>query len=1043
MKEVVQKRLLIIRSVDNQKGKLKTRLQWPITFMLLLMAFIGYTQQTVTGTVKDASDNTPLVGVSIIVKGTTTGAITNIDGRYTVNVPSPSSTLIFSFTGFTAQEVVVGPKNQIDVILKTDEKMLSEVVVVGYTTKKKGEVTGSVSTINATTLETLPSTNLTKSLAGRVSGLTIVDRGGYPGANDAAAVTLLIRGQSTLNNNAPLIVIDGVPSNSFSFLSPNDIESFTVLKDAAAAIYGARAANGVILITTRRGADGKPRFSFTTTNSLSTFAKLPQMMNSYQYATYKNEYDARNGNPLVYTKDDIANFQSGTDPIKYPTTNWYGLTMANYAPETRNNLSISGGNDKVKYFISGNYNNQIGQYASRDIGFRQYQIRTNLDVTLHKYIKLGVDLFASSDKRYEPGVDKGFIHKQLQVTLPNRVGQYPNGLYGFAAENGANPAVMASSASGFRNQNNYELRGRTTLDINLDWITPGLALRGTATSTLVNAYTKQFNNTWTVYDLNVATGEYLPLNGFNFNSGNYLSVRDTYYKSNDTYLSAQMLYNRTFGDHTLGGFVAFEQIDGKFGGFNAYKRDLVSADHPDLFAGGATGQTSSGEETQYGRLNYFGSMSYDYKKKYLIDLTLRRDGSSNFAKGNRFGTFPGAQVAWVVTKESFMNGVSSWLNTLKIRASWAIMGNDRVPGFQYLTKYNYGGTISASYGNYYIFGENPILANAFYNSNAPNPDITWELADNKNIGADFSLFNHKLSGTFNYFYQKRTDILARRNASIPDYTALQLPQENIGKVNSYGYEIELNYNKKVGDFTYNLGGNYTNARNKVVYLDEAANVPEWRKQEGHPMNAYLIYPTDGIFKNDEDVANTPVKLAGTKPGDVKYVDIDGNGKIDGNDIIRKYTSPVPPIQYGIFGGANYKGFGFTFVFQGSLGAETEVFFDNEGNRPAFLFSERWTPENTNADYPRAFALSDIYNSKPSNIWLRNANYLRLKNIEFSYSIPSSKTKFGDIRVFINGTNLLSIDKMGGFDPEMSRYYNFTDGLYSALKTFSLGANIQF
>lgn len=1002
-------------------------------------------QLTVSGTVKDNAGR-PLTGVTVSVKGVSQVTTTNAKGQYTIaNVPE-NATLVFSFVGRKTQEVPVAGLSTIDVVLEEDAKSMDDVVVVGYSTKKRGEVTGSVSTINSETIEKTSGTNLTKSLAGLAPGLIVNDRGGYPGAGDADAVSILIRGKSTLNNNAPLFVVDGVPSNSISFLAPTDIASITVLKDGAAAIYGARAANGVILVTTKRGKSGKPQFEFNATQTLSAFTRVPEYMDSWQYATYNNETNARYGNPLRFTADDIQKFRAGNDPINYPNTDWYDLTMREWAPESRYGLSARGGSENMKYFVGANTFNQTGQFASNALKFQQHQIRGNVDLKVNKFVDFGVDLFGSVAKRKQPGSNIGRIYKHLTVNLPTSVGQFPNGLYGVGAENGNNPRVMSSSASGFDNQSNSELRARFTSKIDLSFLLKGLSANGTATFTQRKSDGKLFHNTWDTYRYNANTQTYDRVPGFDFTTGNFLSLEESFDKYDEEYYSGQLNYAGTFGDHSVSSFVAFEQISGRSRNFSAYKRDLISADHPDLFAGGDAGAQSTGSSNEFGRLNYFGSVSYDFRKKYLIDFTLRRDGSSNFGEGNQFGTFPGVSAGWVISKESFMESTGNWLNMFKLRASWALMGNDRVPAFQYLTRYNFGGTPNALYGNYYIFGETPARVNTFLSANVPNPDITWEMADMKNVGLNFGLFKNKLTGDFNYFYQKRTDILVQRNASVPAYTALILPQENIGKVNSYGFELELTYRNRTGDINYYVGGNLTQAKNRVIFLDEAANVPEWRKREGRPLDSYVIYPSDGLFKDQEDVDKTVAKLAGTKPGDVKYIDTDGDGAITANDQIRKFSSAVPEIQYGVFGGLEYKGFELTVLFQGQANAEIPILFDGEGSRPQFLFDQRWKPENPNARYPRAYISSDVYNARLSDVWLHNAAFVRLKNVELAYTFPTEKVKIAGIKVFVRGTNLLTFDKIKHLDPEASTYTtqnSFSGGDYGPLKTVSFGANIQF
>lgn len=1002
----------------------------------------------VSGSVSDADG--PLPGVNVVVKGTSTGSVTDFDGNYSISIENTNAVLVFSYIGYSTKEVAAGNQTTLNVILETDASGLDEVVVIGYGTRTRGELTGAVSTIKSEELERASSNNLTKSLAGKVPGLVINDRGGYPGEN---RVSVLVRGQSTLNNNAPLIIIDGVPSDSFSFLAPSDIASLTVLKDAAAAIYGARAANGVILITTKRGKSGKAKISVSHSQQIQAFTRIPRMMNSYQYATYQNEYDTRNGNPIKFTDDDIAKYQAGGDPINYPDTNWYDLSMNSWSNQTRSSLSVSGGSENIKYFVNGDMLDQGGLYKSGDLGFKQYQIRSNLDIKINDRIKLGVDLYGLSGKRIEPGVNRGFIYKHLTVTLPTEVGQYPNGLYGIAAEDGANPAVMSSFAGGFNDQRNTQFRSRFNLDIDLGFITEGLDFNAKAILTRNNNDSKLFTRPWTVYGYNPNTETYDPEAGFNFSTGNYFAVTDRFSKSTEEYFSGQLNYNRTFGDHTVRGFVAVEQIEGRSRFIQAYKRDLVSGEHPSLFAGGADGQTSDGASAQYGRLNYFGSLSYNYKKKYLIDFTLRRDGSDLFASGKQFGTFPGVQAAWNISKESFMESTQGWLDNLKLRASWSKIGNDRVPRYQYLQSYIFGGNADgARLRNYYIFGESPGQVNTFYNPRTPNPDITWETAVNQNVGLTFAMFNNKLNGDVNYYWGDRSDILTQRAAEIPDFAALTLPDENIGIVDNWGYELELNYADDINkDFSYSIGGNIANNQNKIKYLAEAADVPEWRKQEGHSLNSFLVYPTDGLYKTQAEVDADPAAQAGSLPGDIKYLDTDEDGSISGNDRVRRYTSNIPEITFGINAAIKYKNFDLNVLFQGQANAEISVFFDNTGNRNAYLFEQRWTPDNINARYPRAYERNDSFNARSSaingttaDIWLHDASFIRLKNLQIGYNISKSAIKFADVRIYLRGSNIFTWDKLKDLDldPEMTEYRGFEEGLYQPLKTWTLGVNIN-
>lgn len=434
---------------------------------------INTQQRTITGSVSDEMG--PMLGVSIVVKGTTTGTTTDFDGNYSIAVDNDATVLVFSYIGYKAQEVTVGSKSTINITLETDAENLEEVVVLGYTTRKKGEVTGSVSSIKSEDIEKTSNKDLAKSLAGKVSGLIVNDRGGYPGST--GDVSLLIRGKSTLNNNSPLILIDGVVSGSFSQLSPQDVASITILKDGAAAIYGARAANGVILVTTKRGKSGKPKINISSSYNLSSFSVKPSLMSSEQYAIYENEITDRLGQAPRFTQEQIDKYASGTDPLNFPSTDWSDLTFARTSPESRNTISISGGNEDVKYFVSGDFIKQVGLFKSGDLKFKQNQVRSNLDIKLTDDIKIGVDISGRFGNTQEPGVDAGFIYKHIYTNEPTQAGIYPNGLPGWGGENGANPYVMSSNQSGFLKRIDNTLRGRFSFDWDLNKITPGLSFK--------------------------------------------------------------------------------------------------------------------------------------------------------------------------------------------------------------------------------------------------------------------------------------------------------------------------------------------------------------------------------------------------------------------------------------------------------------------------------------------------------------------------------------------------------------------------------------
>ena len=1035
----------------KQRNLLFFKTWWTCLSLMFVFNF-SFGQIKVTGTVTDADDKTTLIGVNIIVKGTSEGTTSDFDGNYSIEVPSENSVLVFSYTGYPTQEITVGNKRVIDFAFKASSTALDEVVVVGYTTRKRGELTGSVSTINAETIERTANKDVVKSLAGKVTGLIVSDRGGYVGSTND--VTLLIRGKSTLGNNTPLILIDGIPSNTFAHLSPQDIESLSILKDGAAAIYGARAANGVILITTKRGKEGAPKINVSSAYSLSSFSNRPNLMSSEQYAIYRNEAADRNGIPMPFSTDDISKYAAGTDPL-YPSTDWADATFADYQPEWRNTISISGGSDKVKYFVSGDYINQVGLFKSGSQNWDQYQVRSNIDVKLHDKFSIGLDLSGQFADRNAPGVGESFIYKHIYTNEPGEVSVHPNGLNAWGGENGANPLIMSGDEGGFVKRKDRNLRSRISYNWDLGGVVDGLSVRGFTGIRNWNTDTKTWYTPWTVYTFQQGTNEYIQQKGFS-QQGAVNSLRERAWQFNELMLNTTIHYDKSFGDHSFKSFVGTERFTSNTREFWAQRQDFPSNNVPELFAGSDEGQISNGFSAESARLNYFGSVSYDYKKKYFLDVTVRHDGSNNFGPGNRFGTFPSVAAAWSIGNESFMEGTSGWLNALKLRASWALMGNDRIAPFQWQTRYNFGNTNpNTPFPNYYTFGVNGVRYNGYASSTVPNPDVTWETADMKNIGLSFAILDYKLTGDINYFYQKRTDILGTRNASIPVAAGLTLPQENFGEVDNFGLELELGWNDKIGNVNYNLGFNFTQARNKIIFLDEAADVPDGLKREGFSIDSYVVYPTNGIFNDEAEVEATAVTLGGTKEGEPIYIDTNDDGVINAADRIRIHSSNVPEIQYGILGGLSYKGFDFSFLLQGQAKAEMLVFFDQSGALPEYVFTERWTPDNRDARYPRAFQQDDSFSGNQSgnagnfqgaDLWLHDASFLRLKEVELGYSFSKEQVRVGNLRVYFRGLNLLTMFSEVydlGLDPEAVGYNNFRNARTPSLKSYSFGLNLTF
>ncbi|MEO7047454.1 MAG: TonB-dependent receptor [Ferruginibacter sp.] len=1005
-----------------------------ITVLLFLFSVSTLSAQSVkiSGVVKTSGEE-PITDVSVKVKNSEIGTLTDANGRFSLEVPGNQSFLVFTHVGFIEKSVIVGNKKAFDVIMDENASGLSEVVVVGYGKKTRGELTGSVATLSGKVIEESSQPNITQALQGKIPGLIINNRGGIPGSDDA---TIFIRGKSTLGDNSPLIIIDGVPRGSFGHLSPNDIESISVLKDASAAIYGAQAANGVILITTKRGRSGENNIRLSSNYGVSGFTKLPQYMNSLEYATWENEIADRYGQVKLWSDEDLQKFKDGSDPLVHPNTNFYKEVFRDWAPQLHQNVSASGGSEKVQYFISADYLHQDGLYRSNDLKYDQYQIRSNINSQVTKNLNIGFDLMGRVENQHSTANSVSTIMPFIaNWAFPYNTGYYPNGLPGVGGPQGQNPVIISSDKAGWVENNNKIFQSKLSFNLKLGWITKGLALNGYGAFDYTINGNEIFHNIWTVYQYNKLTGNYDPQGGQDQDVGNTRTLTQANNFSQSQLYHLRINYARSFGQHNLSGFIAYEQQTGTGQTLSAFRRDLISGEKVELFTGGQSQITNNGVSSETGRVNYFGSFSYDYMRKYLVDFSVRRDGSFNFPQGKRFGTFPGVSAGWNISQEPFMASTQKWIDNLKIRASWAKLGNDRIPQFQYLTQY--------ALNSYYIFGESRRREDGFTITNTANPRVTWEVAETKNIGLDANLWKGGLSMSIDYFSSDRSQILITRTASVPDYTALSLPFENLGKVNNRGVELSLNHQGHLKELSYNIGGNFTYNNNKVIFLDEPKNVTSYRAQEGHPMDSWVVYKTDGLYKSQDEIDKSP-HFQGTKPGDIKYVDVNGDGVITGDDKIRKYTSPIPKIQFGFNVGMKYKQFEFSAFFSGQAKAETMILFLDGGNKPEYLFKDRWTENNTNAKYPRAYPRVDIYNTQTSDFWLASSSFVRLNNVELAYNFPSnwlSKINFKGIRYYIRGVNLLTIGMIKGqFDPEINTQ---NAGYYPQQKMIITGIDVNF
>jgi TonB-linked SusC/RagA family outer membrane protein len=1002
------------------------------TILALLILFLSpvnaQTKEQIKGMIRNDKGE-PVSGVTIQEKGVQNGTVSGEDGRFTITVSSNKSMLTISHTGFVPVEIRIGNNHSLDITITPEGKALNEVVVVGYGSQKKATLTGAVASVKGTDISQSSSANVSNAIAGRVPGVIANNRSGRPG-DDAS--TLLIRGFNSFGGGtSPLIVVDGIPDRDFSRINPADIENITVLKDASAAIYGVRSANGVILVTTKRGKTGNPGIQYDGSYSIQQLTRLPEIVNAWQYMTYYNEI-----NPNTYAQADIDKYKAGNDP-DYISTDWMNEVFRKNAPQTAHSLSVSGGTENVKYYFSGQYLDQASNFNNSTEHYKQFNIRSNIDARISKNLKVNLDIAARNENRRYPTTGVSSILHETRSLYPFIPVRWPDGSLSAGVANGRNPVILVTDAPGYDKIKNYIINPQAGFDWQLPFITQGLSVSGYASFDLNLRTEKIFNKPWDAYSYNKTTGAYT-----NQKSSTAITsiTQDDQLTNANTYF-IKMAYDRQFGRHGINAFAGYEQTSSNYAQTYAFRNNLLSDQIDQIFTGSAEGQLATGASAQDGRASYLGRVAYNFDSKYLAELSFRYNGSFNFPTDNRWGLFPAVSAGWRISEEKFFRDNIHFINQLKLRGSWGKMGSDAVAQYLFLTRYQL-----VTNKNYYTyFGDDYALASALTLSSTPNTNITWEQQDTKNIGLDASFLDNKLNIGIDYFRYLRKDILAQRSASIPLYSGMGLPAENIGKSLNRGVDLSVLYNNHADALSYSIGANLTYAKSKVLFRDEAANVPEWQKSEGHPIDSWLVYETKGVYHTQKEVDES-VHLPGADPGDLWIKDVDGNGTITSNDKVRKFESATPKMVYGITLGAAYKGFAINMLFSGQAMAKQLILSQMQGSLiapPQWLYDGRWTAENPISQYPKAFNSNDSYNSIYADFWLKSAAFLRLKTFEISYNIPSkvySRLGITNFRVYASGYNLLSFDHMKqyGIDAETN---NITGVNYPQTRMFRFGINI--
>lgn len=1000
-------------------------------------------EQLVSGKVT-SSDGESLPGVNIVLKGTTEGTITDADGNYSINVPSENSVLVFSYIGYTREEITVGSQTVINLTMMPDITSLQEIIVVGYGEQRKETLTGSVSNIKGEEITKSPSSNVSANLAGRLPGLIVNQRSGEPGRDDP---NILIRGNGTFSTrpermgevNSPLVIVDGVPRALMSRLNPEDIESISVLKDASAAIYGARAANGVILITTKRGKQGKPVFDFSYNHAFQRPTKIPEVLDAATYAQVANEAAWYRRDPDVdftppYSDEVIRQYADGSDPVRYPNTNWLDEVMKPYSTQQKINLSANGGTEDVRYFLSFGATTQDGAFRNDPTKFEQYNMRVKVDVNLTENLNIGANLSAILNDRQFSSVatdqEVWVNFKNIYQANPTLVARYPNGLIG-PGRLGENPLLL--NQRGYFQRDDNPIFSTFTATYKIPFI-EGLKVDASYNYDLSNQQEKRWRLPYFFHEYNTDTQEYERRQGTGIASP---ELSDRYQRWENQLYNIRLNYTRTFGEHNIGVLIGTEQQEDRYSTVQAGRRNYVSPalDHINQGSDDPDDKENSGTAGLSGYINYFGRFNYDFGGKYLAEFLFRYDGSQKFPKEGRYGFFPGVSLGWRLSEESFIRDNFDFVNQLKLRGSYGQIGNDRVSAYQHFQKFTFQ-------DNYYFGGG---VYPGVRPGVMPNPNITWETAEKLDIGLEGMFWNGLFGFEYTLWWEKRSDILVPRNLSVSNVFGFPgLPDENIGEVDNHGFELSLTHKNTIGDLNYQVTANTAFARSEIIYMDEAPPAEPYISQTGMPVGTGLYYKADGIFNTQEELDAYP-HLPNTQLGDIKLVDLNEDDVIDDRDQFRFNYSNTPEYVFGLNFDFNYKNFDLNLFFQG----QTNVYnYDDEfpalgnaafDNALVERAKDRWTVDNPDGTMPRADSNSPGNNT----MYLFDATFVRLKSVELSYSLPQeiiSKVGLNNARLYVSGFNLLTWAKeIKWSEPEAGGRMLH----YPQLRVINLGVNVKF
>lgn len=1023
-----------------------------VILLLLLFPVLLFAQErTITGKVTEIS-GTGIPGVSIVLKGTSTGTVTGADGQYSIAKIPENSVLTFSFIGMKTQEIPVEGRTSINVTMTADAIGIEEVIAVGYGTQKKVTLSGAVSSIKSEEIIASKNQNVQNMLTGKLAGVRVVQKTSEPGVFNNQ---FDIRGFG-----APLIVIDGVPRGDIQRIDPNEIESISVLKDASAAVYGVRAANGVVLVTTKKGDKGAPKLSYSMYYGLQVPAEVLKPLGAIDRMILFNERSMRSiSNPnLTFSDEEFEKFYNGTRT----STDWYDAVMRDYAPQQQHNINLTGGADRIDYFVNLGFLDQEGFWKSDDLNYNRYNMRANLNAKVTDRINFSLKVNGILDNRNAPNSDAWTIYKTLWRTVPDEP-IYSNNTPPFYQKMAADidnvVAMTKSDVSGFEKRNTKIFNSSMDLSYDVPGI-KGLVVKGLFSYDTRISDNSNYSKSYNEYRYDSASEAFTAI------TKNAPTKLDrSYGVSNRTLYQFSLNYAQTFAaKHNINTLLLLESANSKSD--NIFAAREFSIPLPYLFAGNAENQVGTANTngiSEYASNGLVGKLTYDYYGKYLLDLNFRYDGSSKFPKNKQWGFFPGGSIGWRISEEPFLKDNISYLDNLKIRASYGKMGDDGALDYQYLSGYDYPNTSGAPRGNYptgYMFDGS--YTNALGFRSAPNPNITWYTVNTFNIGLDADLWNGKLGFTFDYFNRERDGLLANRLISIPGTFGSTMPQENLNGDQTKGVEFELRHQNKIGELSYNVSGNIAITRTKRLYVERANSgnsYDNWRNNGTNRYNdIWFGLAGNGRYTSYQEIANSNIFTGiATLPGDYIYKDWNEDGIIDGNDYHPIATTSYPLLNFGINIGAQYKNFDITMLFQGAsmyyvgMGEQLSRPLMWDGNALEY-FLDRWRPVDPKSDpynpnnewISGDYAYGAFTPDDNSEFRMQNGSYVRLKNIEFGFTVPQkvlNKVKISKTRFFINGYNLLTLTGVKGIDPEKPEdLYGY---MYPLNQTLNFGAEITF